>query len=204
MNFGAARGWSRRAPEAGWPGYDGRTIPAEAIGELWGSGRRGDLLRRRAELTKAGAARRVSPVVDRLRSGEIALFGEPSPVGFPPRWHHDPSSGHHWPQVHWTRIPDLGAHDVKSVWELGRFGFAYDLVRADADGDDRAASTFWELVRDFMAANPPNRGPHWMCGQETSIRTIALLTAGAWFRDHDETTNADRSGLIALLDASGR
>jgi asparagine synthase (glutamine-hydrolysing) len=79
---------------------------------------------------------------------------------------------------HWSAIDDFGGGDVKGVWELSRFGFAFALVRAYwRTGDDAHAETFWRLVEDWRLCNPPQTGPNWKCGQEASFRLMAWCFA---------------------------
>ncbi len=75
---------------------------------------------------------------------------------------------------HWSEIGDAGEGDIKGVWELSRFGWAFGLVR---EGGEEATAVFWELFSDWVAENPPNLGANWMCGQEASIRLMAVVVA---------------------------
>ena len=115
--------------------------------------------------------------IDALKRGEWLFFGSfPRQVEWPPRWHRHPETGDEGPRTHWSRIADMGAADVKWLWELGRFMPVYALVRAYwLTGDAAHAETFWELVESFRAENPPNQGAQWMCGQEASFRLLACL-----------------------------
>jgi len=127
-------------------------------------------------------------------------------VGRPDRWTRSVLTGHSTdPYAHWSRLGDSGSDDIKGVWELSRFGFAYVLVRAWLrDGHDRHVELFWSTFEDWMTRNPPNRGPNWMCGQEAALRLIAVTFALQAFRDHPATTD-DRLTLAArLADATSR
>lgn len=127
-------------------------------------------------------------------------------VGRPDRWTRNVLTGRSLdPRRHWSRIPDAGGDDIKGVWELSRFSWAYALVRAWLrDGDDRHVELFWSTLEDWMGCNPPNRGPNWMCGQEASLRLIAVTFAVQAFRDHP-TTSDERLTLVArLADATAR
>lgn len=67
-------------------------------------------------------------------------------------------------------VPTAGPFDIRQVWEAGRL---VDLP-AVAARDPAAAES---VLRDFLRANPPFRGPHWACGQEAAIRLVHLLAA---------------------------
>lgn len=132
--------------------------------------------------------------------GKPPVTGARLPQAEIPDWHRHALTGEVWPAVHWTRLSDHGASDVKVLWEPGRFAAAYELVRA---GKPEAAESFWRLVESWREANPPNRGVHWMCGQECAIRTLAWCFALFGFAAAPATT-ADRTAmLIGMLAAHG-
>jgi Heparinase II/III-like protein/Heparinase II/III N-terminus len=95
------------------------------------------------------------------------------------QWRTHPTSGFEFPLVDWWRLPLLPSQaDIKDVWEPGRFGWVYDLIRAYMATRERAyADAFHQRLPQWLAANPPFRGPHWACGQETAIRALAILHA---------------------------
>jgi len=141
--------------------------------------------------------------VDEWRDGG-KLFGihEISvPNGVCPDWHFDylssrKSSATHLP---WWQIPDFGGHDaadIKSIWELSRFGWAIPMSQRAALGEREAWTqlNFW--LEDWCAKNPPYQGPNWKCGQEASIRVLNLASA-ALISGLTETT----PGMASLLEA---
>lgn len=144
-----------------------------------------------------------SPVgeADLLAAGHFRIFNQAlHPAGVRPSWHQSVLDGTTVAaSAHWSRLPDHGGTDIKGVWELSRFAWVYPLVRAWVlDGDARHVERFWFLLEDWLAANPPNRGPQWMCGQEASFRLIAVAFALQAFRDHPATTD-ERLQLTACL-----
>ena len=109
------------------------------------------------------------------------------------------------PSAHWSKLRDAGSDDIKGVWELSRFSWASALVRAWLrDGEPRHVELFWSTLEDWMARNPPNRGPNWMCGQEAAFRLIAVTYALQAFRDHPATSDARLSLVARLADATAR
>lgn len=138
---------------------------------------------------------------ERLRAFAFEVFGT---TVSPASWHEDPTAGVTYPSdVHWSRVPEHAEADLKFVWEPSRFGWAFDLVRlhlvAPSSG---AADTFWELFESWCDQNPPNSGVHWNCGQETSIRLIAVTCAASAM---EETITPERQRLLAAFGtASGR
>ena len=127
-------------------------------------------------------------------------------IGRPDRWTRSVLTGYSTdPYAHWSRLRDNGSDDIKGVWELSRFSFAFPLVRAWLrDGDDRHVELFWSTLEDWMTRNPPNRGPNWMCGQEAAFRLIAVTFAVQAFRDHPATTDARLTLAARLAEATGR
>ena len=132
---------------------------------------------------------------EEIAGGKVRLFGgEPQPLQLIPDG----------PLVHWTDYEkgrrSWGAEDVKFIWEPGRFGWAYTLVRAHhLSGDGRYAESFWEFTEQFLDANPPNLGPHWASAQEVALRLIALVFAYNAFADDPATSSSRRERLSAAI-----
>jgi len=117
---------------------------------------------------------------ERVLGGEFRLFSDRwVGAGFPPDWNRNPLTGDRAPDgVHWTELGDFSFGDIKGVWELSRFPWAFALARAHArTGDGRFATAFWRLFADWCRRNPPNLGPNWMCGQEATFRLLAVVFA---------------------------
>ncbi len=100
-------------------------------------------------------------------------------VGNPPDWHRNQLTGELAPaDRHWSELGDFAFGDIKSIWELSRFPWAFALMRAHArTGEDKYAEGFWRLFRDWCEHNPPNLGANWMCGQEATFRLMAVTFA---------------------------
>ena len=141
---------------------------------------------------------------EKILAGELRYFEHTSfQIGFPLDWHLDPRANVHIDAAkHWSQIPDYGEYDIKFVWEASRFNQVYALVRAYASHpDERYPEAFWTLVEDWARKNPPQRGPNWMCGQETSLRLLAWTFGLFAFRDAVSTT-AKRVAHLAQLVAA--
>ena len=150
-----------------------------------------------------------SPVAeaDALARGYARVFSHGLvEVGGPDRWTRNVLTGRPADaSAHWSRLRDAGGDDIKGVWELSRFAWAHVLVRAWLrDGEGRHVELFWATLEDWMACNPPNRGPNWMCGQEASFRLIAVTFAVQAFRDHPATTDERLRLAARLADATAR
>jgi hypothetical protein len=143
---------------------------------------------------------------DELLQGRATYFSaHVHEIGSPPDWFLDPFRKQRHPQAaaHWSRIAHFNdkVGDIKVIWELSRFSWALVLARAwRSSGDARYFSALQHWMEDWWQSNPPNTGPNWMCGQETSIRLINALLASqiAGFVKSGET------GLSAFIEAHCR
>ncbi len=113
-----------------------------------------------------------------LSNGVVRFFSRtPYELGDPIDWHLNPANGVRWPNDrHWSGCSQLDARmgDIKYVWEANRFGFLFDLVRAHTlTGDAQWIELGLALIESWIDANPPAKGPNWVCGQETSFRLMA-------------------------------
>ena len=129
------------------------------------------------------ANRSILTEADELLKGRANYFSvHAHDIGNPPNWFLNPfkNKRHPQPTLHWSEITDFNAEagDIKVVWEMSRFSWALVLTRAwRISGDARYLSTMRLWMEDWWRCNPPNTGPNWMCGQETSIRLINALLA---------------------------
>jgi asparagine synthase (glutamine-hydrolysing) len=115
-----------------------------------------------------------------LRGTFRYFFHREGNLGVPqPDWHLNPFTGRHAPPTkHWCDSRDFepGRGDIKVLWEPSRFGWVYGLARAYAvSSDERFAECFWRLLESWQAANPPQMGVHWQCGQEIAFRVLACI-----------------------------
>ncbi|MFO7889761.1 MAG: alginate lyase family protein [bacterium] len=126
--------------------------------------------------------------------------------GLPPDWFYDPFNTYTYPREnHWSNIQEFKYKDIKNIWELNRFGFVYDLIRAYyRTGNDQYARIFWQLVEDWHKHNPPNQGPNWKCGQEITFRVMAWCFGLYAFLSSKETTPERMSKLAQMIAVSGK
>lgn len=138
--------------------------------------------------------------------GTLPYFGPLSfACGFPPNWFQNPVTGQHVsPARSWTGMrfasPDYG--DLKFILEPSRFLFVYPLARAYAlSGDERFPEAFWTAIEDWARRSPPMSGPLWICGQESSLRILALCFALYAFI-HSPVTTPKRAALLLSMVAA--
>jgi hypothetical protein len=160
-----------------------------------------------AELPEGDALRaHLRTEVDQVLGGRQVLYGALEvEAGWPPRWDTDPSSGTRWPLEHWIQVPDDAPDigDIKDVWELSRLPTTFLLARAwAATEDDALPAAWWTMLEDWLAANPPDVGVNWRCGQETSLRAIAVGFGLSTFADAPASTPGRVAAAGRLLAAS--
>ena len=147
-----------------------------------------------------------NPVVlaNEIMHGKFRYFEHTNvKTGFPPDWNCNPFTRQKAPpDQHWSKIPDFGFGDIKIIWELNRFGFAYILARAYwRSRDERYPELFWHLVEDWRINNPPQLGANWKCGQEISIRVMACCFALYAFLESTASTAERVIDLAQMISA---
>ncbi|HNQ87850.1 MAG TPA: GNAT family N-acetyltransferase [Verrucomicrobiota bacterium] len=145
---------------------------------------------------------------DRLLQGVFRYFSRfEGKLGFPePDWFLNPFTGHRDPpKRHWCACGDFESArgDIKFFWEPSRFSWVYALGRAYAlTREERYAEAFWRLFESWRAANPPQMGIHWQCGQEIAFRVLACVFGLHVFWASPATTPERLAALVVLLAAS--
>jgi len=124
----------------------------------------------------------VIDLADNIVNGDFRYFSKVRAKSkYPVNWHYNSFSHAKWDQdVHWcdTSCFVKANGDIKCVWELSRFSWAYDLVRAYVvSGDEKYAETYWKLFESWLDNNQPNRGVNWLSGQECALRIMACCFA---------------------------
>lgn len=113
-------------------------------------------------------------LLDELRPVYFLRLVSPTPAD----WHVNPLEGKRSdPTLTWCNLPDFSAEqgDMRMLWEPSRAAWAIDIAKAKArKAPIDAASLFWQWLDSWMEASPPYLGFQWKCGQESSVRWIAL------------------------------
>ena len=106
-------------------------------------------------------------------------------------WHTNPETGYRYNAAkHWTDIPNFSSKsgDIKYVWEKSRFTFLYDLIRYDIHFLADQSEIVLREIENWIAANPENCGPNWMCSQEISIRILNWTFALQYYKASSNLT----------------
>ena len=139
---------------------------------------------------------------DEILDGKIRLFGGPPvPLGNPPDWGKIPLTSDSLSlDKHWTEYEPEKGKDLRLLWEPARFGWAFTLCRAyQFTGDPRYAAGVFDLLSSWLDSNQPNSGPHWISGQESALRILALINMWYALAEPLETSPMRaRDILIAL------
>jgi asparagine synthase (glutamine-hydrolysing) len=130
----------------------------------------------------------------------VYFFRTPAPTAID--WHANPIDGMRSdPNKTWCDIPGYLPEqgDPRMLWEPSRAAWAIDLARARSHGlEVDAGELFWRWVDSWMQACPPFLGFQWKCGQESSVRLIAIAFA-FWSLGDDPATTPERWLQFARL-----
>ncbi len=127
-----------------------------------------------------------------IHNGHVPFFNaEFRYLGKNSDWLTHPETGYRYsPRQHWTKISELDPKigDIKFVWEKSRFAYIYTVIRSDFYfNQDQAAFVFSE-IEDWIAKNPLNCGPNYVCSQETSLRILNWTFALHYYKHSPELT----------------
>ncbi len=103
-------------------------------------------------------------------------------------WHTHPVTGHVYDaNMHWSLIEDIDplAGDIKYVWEKARFSFVYDIIRFDYHSGENHGEWVIEQIESWIDSNPLNKGPHYRCSQEISLRILNWIFALNFYKYSD-------------------
>lgn len=156
------------------------------------------------DFIRRGPQQRQPPLAERLKliseNRHVYCFRMASPERVD--WNSNPLDGTRIDgERTWCDIPDAapGQGDLRLFWDPGRAAWAIDLARAGSHGISiDAGSLFWRWLDSWMDACPPWQGPHWKCGQEATVRLIALAF-GMWAVADDPATTGERWVQFARL-----
>ena len=114
---------------------------------------------------------------DRILSGEFRLFANRAwPLGFPPDWNRDPSTGRRAPLVFGKTLNYRDAAavgNIKYLWEPNRHLELVTLAQAwRLTGEARFARGCRTLVDSWIGQCPYMRGPNWSSSLELALRLV--------------------------------
>ena len=99
-----------------------------------------------------------------------------------------------------THPNDSFPMDLKSIWEVARFSWAYLLCRAYwISADESYAAAFWNYFEQFDEHNPPYYGYNWISAQEVALRLIAWSFSYTLLQNSPQSTPARRARLLRAI-----
>ncbi|MCL0062939.1 heparinase II/III family protein [Peptococcaceae bacterium] len=122
--------------------------------------------------------------------------------GYPKRWHLNPMRNCSWPRVHYSKVMkyERECGDIKLVWEVNRFGFVFDYVRAyHLTGDSVWCRAFCRDLKSWEEENPYRQGANWSSGQELAIRVLVWIFALFNFYRDKAFSEEDFKRINALM-----
>lgn len=151
----------------------------------------------------------VLDVCEKALAGEYLFFSHwYGNLGWPPNFNLDPMHDIPWPVgPHWTSFAHSGPprDDIKLVWEASRLSLVYYFARAYArTGQDRWAQALWTMFDAWLDQNPPQQSAAWACGQEMTLRLIAMTFGAVVTLESPAATDERLLALTRLAWQTGR
>ncbi|MEM8501309.1 MAG: alginate lyase family protein [Pseudomonadota bacterium] len=192
--------WRRVTPITDWPAIDSHLSNGEISPLRWN-----------AKAYKAwieqypSAAEKLRKDADCIVSGTIGWYSR-HPNSLPDNWHQNPFSKDIVPaDKHWSELGEFQYGDIKHIWEPARFCWALTLLRAYwLTDDERYPEVFWAHFERWFHQSPPNKGIHWKCGQETSIRAMNMCLLMHGLASSPHSTDERRNKIRSLILVSGQ
>ena len=127
---------------------------------------------------------------DRIKKGEIPFFSHSwIDLGLDYDWVTNPKTSYQYNvDLHFSQIGDFNkeAGDIKYVWEKSRFSWVYYLIRNDHANNVDSASFIFNQIEDWIEKNPLNKGPNFVCSQETSLRIFNWTFSLYFYKNSEE------------------
>ncbi len=127
----------------------------------------------------------------KIMNGEVQFFhSQWKMLGTDYDWITNPDSDYTYPLDHWSKISDFSsaAGDIKYVWEKSRFSYIQTIIRYDYHFDEDHAEWVFSEMDSWIASNPINQGPNWVCSQETSLRLLNWCFILSFYRNSSSLT----------------
>jgi hypothetical protein len=138
---------------------------------------------------------------DAIVEHRFDLLGSgPTELGPRIAWTRDFKTGATWPLDHISRVPIVrgDGSDIKVPWELSRAQHLPLLAAAHRlTGDARYVDELGGQLRDWIAANPIERGPNWACTMDVAIRAANWLAALALLEQRPAWLDEVAASLLA-------
>jgi hypothetical protein len=154
------------------------------------------------ELFPARAAAEVH-AAQSLLAHRFDLLGQPVATGGPLAWSRDPISGRDWPRefspdIRYRGDGSLG--DIKFPWELSKHQYFFTLGKSGwLQTASEPAAEIIRQIDDWIAANPYQRGIHWISALESGTRAVSWILAYPFFSERCDAAFR-RRWLVSLAE----
>ncbi len=129
----------------------------------------------------------ITEQAERILNGEVFLLGRTMQIPSGKGWHIDPVENIKWPNFFYSRVRNdksVAALDIKFVWEINRHQYLIPLAKAFwLQGEEKYAKKVFDVICDWINANPYNTGVNWTSSLENAVRLFAWAWALYFCRD---------------------
>ncbi|MBR5626400.1 MAG: hypothetical protein IKW74_02115, partial [Thermoguttaceae bacterium] len=160
-------------------------------------------------ISKESSRRYLVERCERALEGQYLYFGSwYGNTGWPPDFNLDPKHCLHYPNNEFalkTAKSGPPGDDIKLVWESSRFSMAFYFARLYArTGDETWSEACWCMFDAWIAQCPPLNSVAWGCGQESTFRMMAILSAAAVTLKSASVTDERLMRLAKFIWQTGR
>lgn len=146
---------------------------------------------------------RILERANQVLDGKVSLLGVDWDFATTVDWHRAANHPEAWPKVFYGDIfkeANRPETDVKFVWEASRHQFLVDLAKASrlSERSDFTRRGY-ELILDWIAANPPCVGVHWTSSLELAMRSMSWMMFIGLTNETDQLDKQDRDAICNSL-----
>ena len=140
--------------------------------------------------------------VEKIKNAKFPFFSDQEVYVKIDDWHTNPLTGYTYnKEAHWTTLSDFdkNAGDIKYIWERARFCWLYYIIRNDAYSKADNSQFVFNSIISFINNNPINKGPHYICSQEISIRLLNWIFALHYYSNSKYLTEEVHNSIIKSI-----
>ncbi len=153
-------------------------------------------------LTRLHSPQEIVRQAEAVLRREFSFFGTTHRFNNRIDWHLDFKSGKPFDSKSFytdVRFPNDGS-DVKTVWELSRCSWVWQLGKAYWLTNRRAyKDAFFDLIDSWSAENPCFYGANWTCAMEVALRAANWIAGFYFFSDAQDEPNKWMAFLKTLF-----
>lgn len=152
-----------------------------------------------------GKKNKIIERADMALQGKIIGFSNiEMDYGMPIQWQLNPLTGREAEKrKKWFGIPDFDPErgDVKAIWEISRFSYAYFLLRAYMlTKDIKYYQGFSDQINWWVKENQYSYGANFKCGQECTLRMMNVLAVYSGFKAYGLVDERDEKNVFKIVE----